>query len=735
MRYFGNKETHLQAKDCFVEAEKLSNYVLNNPDLFAAPLVFDLMKVHYSLGVLYLDQVQRITDDVELVSSSFKQAKGHCRQLLKAISCFLIDEDAVVSHQALRLFKQQTAHLYIKALSTEGQVFSTKSNEPLKLRLAMLISDFDRYDLPKEGEYVSVLSQFYQLLPKKGPNVLDEWGRVTYLKRVFKGYSFFWDFFQQNSLKQSFQVTNKIDRLVKQAYQQATYAEVEKKLPVDVLRDLYCWLSGYDSRILVTRDGIKQHFSDDVEQLDGINLNQLLTKGVEPVSDSMFCFGDVDFIEQSVIVNGEQALGCELTCGRVYPKKRLPNAVSANKENVLELFCHNNNIIINLDPHKSLAAMIDFSALDFTAYESKHPLPSLYNLLLWMFDDRIDEKIDITDEDIQTIKYNLATIVAILSFEESCDIDTQRDSDLIKVAKGVAQKLGEFDQDKQFWKGFVQATKATFDAQVRQAQRKQKGLVLSPSAFMAERMFFSGVDPSLHLSARLSRIETLDILEDEVIKLYWKEVNVAVSNDNCGDSFVKEFDKEKDTENHVFVLYADYLFKQFIDQLKINVPTIEIDDRLGTNDLLDQLEGHVLPDSLQACITTCFGSQVNPAALLAFYRSIELQQVVQSVIDQKKVIATLFLLDTDVKKDAVKKAFYDNGQSVNDVLFKLYGLSSCRLQGRDKSFDTAIFTGDNWLRALGWSKETVRYFFNKDSQKFEHALRSYLNEKIGMVTR
>ena len=104
--------------------------------------------------------------------------------------------------------------MYTRVLCEEGQFLASEADkEPLVLKLVMIILDVNTYELEKKGDYIAVLSQLSQLLPNHDPVTDDKKSRAGYLKKMFPGYSHFWDFFMDRENKKQFQSSNRLDKL------------------------------------------------------------------------------------------------------------------------------------------------------------------------------------------------------------------------------------------------------------------------------------------------------------------------------------------------------------------------------------------------------------------------------------------------------------------------------------------------------------------------------------------
>ncbi|RAP33229.1 hypothetical protein DID75_02870 [Candidatus Marinamargulisbacteria bacterium SCGC AG-410-N11] len=650
----------------FKESSRLFDLIVDDIFLYNDSILNQMMTVHYNLAIQYLNLGENSNLPNSNRGYSFKMAKESCRKILKLVNRLLHDNEMVSSYDLFKLYKRQTWNIYHQVLQAEGEFLSNRLDtfkDQQLLRQWMILVDAHKYGIDQSEFLVSVNTKLGNLYYQLGISKQSRSRVNTYIKNV-SSYELFFKYYKKNK-----QYLND-SKFMANAYKFARDSDF--KLPSNVLSCLYRWFDNGKSLVSFTYEDAFLSASKALSQSKLLNNNRLIATFVNENLDRMqdkksffsnSYFRPKQFVNQEVVIYGHT-----LTCSRFYPPKPLPNVTFVKKLNYLQKFCKDRSISL------VLPAQIDFSVLDFVAYDTDSFFPSIFNLMLWKFDDCVDEKYTSTMERnlfIKMLKDVRQTLAGIFNLNVSLNKQTipvfqnQKLNELLIISEKVREMMLDHHSDYRYWDGFILRLFETFDAQIEQAIRKKENIILTPSEFDEARLVFSGVFACLELAVRLMGIKNPSITQNEFIQNLWVLVNLAISKDNCGDSVVKEFTKEHDTENNVFVEYVALMkahgvnFEDGLDWFK--------------HDNFDPI---------------------------------------------------LF-----------QDAFQRNGHNVNDILFNISSLMSCiPLNGinldSNSDFIICIEAGIKWVNALAWSKEAVRYFFSKDSQKFEQELIRYYNQKL-----
>ena len=578
---------------------------------------------------------------------NFREAKKQCLNILKNCTAIFLDDS-----KELSIWAHQTVDVYAQCLDKEALINSVPgaSLEPKIVRKWMSLELIpDSLKMPTLHEFKVLVDLGY--LFKEVEDQKKELPLLVALKEFVQE-----DRDQQNAIDHG--VRKRKAHHLRNAYDYAESKDYKIACPAKLTHKLVAILKGNSVENVLpvnSQEAFEQAArcfldSNIYKTSDLRDIFFLNSTPIELSSKS-----DLSMVFVKHIFRDIPGSSTKLHAIRYYPRSKTSNEVFVKKCSALAEFCRLQDIQIKPSKQHSFLAQIDFSLLADVAYKSEDELPAFYNLLLWWFDDKhIDELgADSSPELIEQLITQMQDILYAQSVDEIASDDTE----LIKIAKKVKQKLIEKQITIENSPGFFDRTFETFNAQKEQAVRKLSQNILSPEEFYTQRLKFSGVWPSLELALSLltknKGISTQSVVENPFILNLWEKVNWLVSIDNCWDSSIKELFKEKDPENYLFVKYIDALNK---------------------SGKFDKKE----------CITD-------------YFNDIDLE-LLQAIV-------------TDVANEA------------NQILFEIREMLDCFPRSYlNKDEEVAIDVASEWVKALDWSKRTVRYYLDPTSSHNEQLL-------------
>ncbi len=655
--------------------EELADVISHMSDADKEDSINKMMHTYYNIASTSFDLAVNHGQDKHL-----KDAKEHCRQILKTINSILDSSIDSPFQKNLALFKQQTWDLLVHVLEAEGKTVANGYDgiEREILREWMILAEAKKYNVDSDLHMVKVYTRLGVLLHDQG---LKTHGSKRSLKTKLPAFGPVFTFFKKVEKPINWQ------SIISDAYKYFRSKELDVSIPSDVMSEIFRSLDKLDKKEPLSgalplfaanafeeakkcNDELKYPspttISEIVDGNRGSDSPQQFKSNSELLLHTKF-----RYVKRTLGSNQEDdIIGVECTHPRVYQYRPKTDQVFVKQCKALAAFCKEHKLSISeeekpeIAAEKDMAASIDFSLLGHAAYRSTSDIPAFYNLLLWWLDDKYIDTLQAA-EDIQDMGGKLSEINTLIDtlrsiFDAPSPIDLQDDDiPIIKIAKHVHGMLWTQKQENpesfndSSYKEFVDATFETFNAQLEQAKRKTETSVdkqvLTPEQYGTERLKFSGVDSSLKLAFLLDGGHYDEIKDDPFIRDLWALVNWLVSIDNCGDSSENEINREGDPENHVFILY-----KHILDEKGIKYDNVKA--------YFDSIQHH---------------------------------------------------------PEEVQQAFQLNQSECNETLFKIRQLLSCVPEGKSPSFYKAVKEAVQWTFAQDWSKGTWRYYHKKHSREFE----------------
>ena len=566
------KEKTETAHDFYKTAKNIISFVLapNNekedevsqdPFIPSEDTVLNLVDCHFKIAEWDLSRLQNEDLDFKKLYEIAKEGKSLCRRILKTLH--VIDDEHV-----REIYKNQTWNIYQRFLEFESDAVLNKQPpdkqeapfERACQKYWQAIGDYEKYHINLPISLLKIYHSLAYLFESNNQEDIGPEERFPHYAAIFsdrgitnlsKAYEYYHKqkvlpHINKEPIDQILLFKSGFPTTMPFTIEQAkfrlneVFTRVNERLTPEICTAATNLLEGKPSSQLASAPHLLLQVKRSTPQL-----SKLFAQKIESKKAGL-----------SVSING---LLSTVRLPRFYHYKPVPNESYARKAIQLQKWCKENGVEIKEGSKaKSYLASLDFAALGHDAYDTESVLPTFYNLLLWKFDDYIDEQENPDLEQIQALNIG---IIAILNGEEVAG-----DTPLFKIARAVRELMEKENVDPKYWESFIVHTKDTFDSQKKQANRKKTAAPLpTPEEFEIERRRFSGVRSSLELCARICGITDPNTIESDYIQKIWDLVNLIVSHDNCLDSFVKEFFIDRDTENFVFSKYADKLKRAGIE--------------------------------------------------------------------------------------------------------------------------------------------------------------------------